>query len=172
MLKSFFKGKNRSYFQNLISDIIKLFEKISNFDADIINRELGLFIYRRNELDKNISNDNIYSLIKFLITGDSYGPYLADVLVVLGKKKVLMILNEIDNDFLEKQIISVISAQISDQGENTRLIESQNSTANLTDTTKKKDTQIKDNINNDNRKNITRKKILFRSENAKDNHKV
>ncbi len=125
------KDKDRSYFQNLISDLLRLFDKINNFEAELINRELGLFIYRRNELDKNISNDNIYSLLKFLITGDTYGPLVADICVIIGKKRVISILKNVNIDSIEKQTITVIQAEISNQKkEQTNLLENKNKSEN------------------------------------------
>ena len=127
----FLKDKDRSYFQNLISELLKVLDKINNFEADLINRELGLFIYRRNELDKNISNDNIYSLLKFLVTGDTYGPLLADICVIFGKKRVMSVLKNVNVDFLEKHTITVIQAKVSNQKkEQINLLEHKNKSEN------------------------------------------
>ena len=103
MLKIFLKNKDPSYINNIIGDLTKLFEKINEFDIKRINRELGLYVYKKHELDNKISNENIYSLLKFILTGDTYGPYLADICVIIGKKQTLYKLKNLNIEIFENQ---------------------------------------------------------------------
>ena len=90
---------------SIINDLTKIFEKLSELEAKLINRELGLYVYKKQELDSKISNENIYSLLKFILTGDTYGPYLADVCVILGRKQILSRLKSINLELFEKNLI-------------------------------------------------------------------
>ena len=98
------KNKEKEYFTDILNDLMRILEKVNEFEFNSINKEIGLYIYKKHELDKNMTNDHLYSFLKFVLSGDTMGPYLGNICEVLGKKKVLSRLKFFDFDFLEKRL--------------------------------------------------------------------
>lgn len=59
----------------------------SSFNADKVNKRCSVYLFENK--DKNYKNEDIFALLRFVVTGDTVGPPIADVMEVVGRKQVL-----------------------------------------------------------------------------------
>jgi hypothetical protein len=55
----------------------------SRFNADTVNKECSLYLYEQR--DHNYKNDDVFSLLRFSITGNPVGAPVGDIVEIIGK---------------------------------------------------------------------------------------
>lgn len=69
----------------ILKDIKDLFNKLddSRFLVDTLNKECSMYLYENR--DKNYKNEDVFSLLRFAITGNPVGAPVGDILEIIGK---------------------------------------------------------------------------------------
>jgi len=51
-----------------------------------MNKACSVYIYEKNTSGETIKNEEVFSLLRYVVTGNPVGPPVGEVLDVLGKK--------------------------------------------------------------------------------------
>jgi hypothetical protein len=64
---------------------LKIFEEMDDFSKDNLNKECSKYLFNQNERGQaTMRNEEVFSLLRFVITGNPVGPPVGDIMEVLG----------------------------------------------------------------------------------------
>jgi len=57
---------------------------MKEFNKDNLNKACSMYIFEQNKETKTIQNEEVYSLLRYVITGNPVGPPLGEIADILG----------------------------------------------------------------------------------------
>lgn len=74
---------------SILKELFKRLEEQDELTKEILNKTCSIYIYECHQKDDKIKNEEVFSLLRYVITGNPVGPPLGEILDVIGKKTFL-----------------------------------------------------------------------------------
>jgi glutamyl/glutaminyl-tRNA synthetase len=73
---------------------------VSDYNKDLANKKISTYMYEMSKKKDGmkLESDKVFALLKFGLTGDSYGPLVGEIIEIIGEKATLKRLNNLLKD--------------------------------------------------------------------------